>query len=414
MRIKIPFAGGFQIVEVPDECVGGILHANEVPIGDETEAIKKSVDTPRGSPPLSKFLARAGLTLIVVNDGMRATPTPLVLDVILPYLQNTDYTFIVATGSHRAPNEDELLMIFGDHLEKLRERIVIHDSRSAKDMVTIGFARQGYPIRVNRKVLEADRLITINSVEPHFFAGFTGGRKSILPGVSAYETIEDNHSYAMSPASKPLALEGNPVHEGMVDAVRFLSRKPIFSIQAVTDKDGRLYAVESGDITASFEASVVKAREVFCLDIERKFDIVVAVAPFPFDADLYQLQKPLEHARLALNEGGHLILVSECRDGIGPDVFHRLMSACRTKEEMLLEIARGYKLGYHKVIKLIDAWKKHRICAVTNLDDDTLRTALIEPAESVQSALDRALQEQGQDTKILFLMQASITVPVLG
>jgi len=414
MKIEIPFAGDYQIVEVPEERIGAILSAKEVPIGDEAQAIKKSVDNPRGSPPLAKFLSRAGSTLIVVNDGMRATPTPLVLDVILPYLEKTDYTLIVATGSHRAPNEAEMRMIFGHHLEDNRGRIVIHDSRAANEMVTIGFARQGYPIRVNRKVLEADRIITINSVEPHFFAGFTGGRKSILPGVSAYETIESNHSYAMSPASKPLALEGNPVHEGMADAIKCLSCKPIFSIQAVADKEGRICAVESGDITASFEAAVEKAREVYCINVGEKFDIVVAVAPFPFDADLYQLQKPLEHARLALKEGGHLILVSECRDGIGPDVFHRLMASCATKEEMLLEIARGYKLGYHKVVKLIDAWKKHRVCAVTNLEAEILRTALIEPAESVQSAVDSALQEKGADAKILFLMQASITVPVVG
>lgn len=414
MKIEIPYAGTYQTIEVPDRNIGEILHANKVEIDDEFETLKNSVDNPQNSKPLAKFLSGDGSLLIIVNDGTRATPTPLVLDVILPYLRNEDVTLIVATGTHRAPTENELHFIFGEHLDSIRDSIVIHDSRDCDRMMTIGFARKGYPIRVNRLVLEADRIITINSVEPHFFAGFTGGRKSILPGVATYDTIERNHSYAMSPEAAPLALEGNPVHEGMMDAIECLSNKKIFSIQTVQDKDGKIYAAESGSIVTSFERAIEKAKDVYCLEIHEKYDIVVAVAPHPFDVDLYQLQKPLEHARLALKEGGHLILVSECRDGVGPDVFHRLMSRCETEEQMLVEIEKGYKLGYHKVVKFIDASKRHNISAVTGLEADILRTALIEPASCVQDAIDKALAESDPDAKILFLMQASITVPVIS
>jgi nickel-dependent lactate racemase len=413
MKIEIPYAGGFQTVDIPERNIGAVLFANDVEIRDEAETIKKSIDSPPNSISLSKFLLGSGMTLIIVNDGMRSTPTPLVLDVILPYLEDGDFGFIVATGSHRPPNDDEMRQIFGHHLEKLREKIKIHDSRAIDQMLTIGFAREGYPIRINRKVLEADRLITINSVEPHFFAGFTGGRKSILPGVASFETIESNHSFAMSPYSKPLALDGNPVHEGMADAVACLARKPIFSVQIITDRSGKVFSVDSGNIVTSFEAAVERAREVYCLEIDRKYEIVVAVANNPLDADLYQLQKPLEHALLALEEGGILILVSECRDGIGPDTFHRLMSACKTQGEMLAEVAKGYKLGYHKIVKLIDAANKYRMLAVTGLKDSVVRTALIEPVNTVQKAIDMAMKEKGSDTQVLFLMQASITVPFL-
>ena len=168
-------------------------------------------------------------------------------------------------------------------------------------MVLLGRSKSGTEMRINRRGVDAHKIVIISSVEPHYFAGYTGGRKSFLPGIASYETIEQNHKLALRPEACALKLKGNPVHEDMVDALSVV-KKDIFVINTVLDKNHRIYAATAGDIDTSLERAIVKANDVFISKIPEKTDIVVSVVKFPADIDLYQAQKGIDNAKYALRK----------------------------------------------------------------------------------------------------------------
>jgi nickel-dependent lactate racemase len=411
MKIRIPYAKEKIDVEVEENRVAGIVEPNIVSIGDETQTIHKGIEQPVNSRSFDEFIADAEDLLFIVNDYTRPTPTAKILEVIYPKTKDKNTRFIIATGIHRAPTEEECKFIFGNYYDLLKDRIYVHDARKDEDMVYLGISSTGTEMYVNKMGVEAHKLITIGSVEPHYFAGYTGGRKSFLPGIASYKTIEQNHKHALSPRAQTLVLEGNPVHEDMVDALKTIKEKEIFSIQSVLDGEKRVYHCTSGHIHDSFLMAIEKAHEVYCVDIEEKADIVVAVAGYPSDVDLYQSQKALDNGKLALKEKGILLLVSECRSGIGEETYFNLLVSSKTPDEVLKRIEQSYKLGYHKAAKMAEIATRAQIWGVTGLADKDIEQAFIKPCHEVQDALDNAIKEKGEKAKILFLMDASLTVP---
>lgn len=411
MKIGIPYGKERVEVEVEQSRVAGIVEPSVVSIDDEAETIRKGVERPVHSRSFDEFIADAGDLLFIVNDYTRPTPTARILDVIYPKIKHKNTRFLIATGIHRAPNNEEFSFIFGDYLNLLKDRIYVHDARKDEDMTYLGVSSTGTEMYVNRLGVEAHKLVTIGSVEPHYFAGYTGGRKSFLPGIASYKTIEQNHRHALSPRAQALVLEGNPVHEDMVDALKTIEGKEIFSIQTVLDGEKRVYHCTSGDIHDSFLTAIDKAHEVYCVDVKEKTDIVVAVAGYPSDVDLYQAQKALDNGKLALEEGGILILVSECRSGIGEEAYFDLLASSETPQEALQRIGQGYRLGYHKAAKMAEIATWAEIWGVTGLEDKDSRQAFIKPFHDVQQALDRAIEKKGKKARVLFLMDASLTVP---
>ncbi len=413
MTLEVGYSQDHVKITIDEDRVAGVYYPNKVDVGDEATTIRDALANPVDSPNFEEFLAGPGKVLVIVNDGTRPTPTAKVLDEIGEDLEKVNPDYIVATGVHRAPTEDELDFIFGDWKERVRERLFIHDARDDSVMVPLGKSRAGTEMWVNRKGVEADKIIIIGSVEPHYFAGFTGGRKAFLPGIASFKTIEQNHQYALRPASHSLALDGNPVHDDMVDALKEVVEKPIFSIQTVLDRERKLYAVTAGHIHGSFDAAIDAANEVFCVKIPQREDIVLSVAPYPMEIDLYQSQKCLDNGKLALNDDGILLAIMPCRTGIGEESFYDLLSGEDTPQGVLAEIDRGYKLGYHKAGKMAEIMCRANIWAVSNLEDEKLSKIFITPKKGIQEALDEALEAK-PNSKVVFLMEGSITVPNIG
>jgi nickel-dependent lactate racemase len=412
MEIQVPYGKAQLNITIDDRNFGGAVYPNEVTIGDETETLRRALDKPYGPKTFDQFLADADDLVVIVNDRTRPTPTAKVLGLLRPQLETVpNVKFVIATGVHRAPTPEEYREIFGDLYDAYSDRIIAHDARKSEDMVYLGKSTNGTEMYVNRHVTDAPKIMIIGSVEPHYFAGYTGGRKSFLPGVASYETIEQNHKYALLPSAQPLSLDGNPVHEDMVDAIKCISDHDIFTIMTVLDRQHRLYAVTAGDIDEAFYAAIDKAHDVFSVTIDEKADIVVAVAPYPMDCDLYQSQKALDNGKLALNDGGILILVAECRSGIGEEAFAKLLGSADMPDEVMRMIDEGYKLGYHKAAKIAEIAMRAQMWAVSELPDDTLASVFITRFPTLQEAINQALREKGGDTKILFLMAASMTVP---
>jgi nickel-dependent lactate racemase len=410
LRIGIPYGRETIFVYVDERNIGEVIYPNDVQTGNEESTLLQALQNPIQSKTFEHFISDAKNILFLINDATRPTPTAKILRILHPLIKNKDVKFLIATGMHRAPTEEEYQEIFGDLRDVLKDKIFAHDSKKDEDMVYLGTSKNGTEMYVNKMAVDAHKIVIIGSVEPHYFAGYTGGRKSFLPGVASYKTIEQNHKLALKSSAKALSLSGNPVHEDMEDAITTIKDKEIFAIMTVLDRYEKIYAATAGDITESLKAAIDKAHRVFSVEIKEKADIVVAIAPYPMDIDLYQSQKALDNGKLALNDNGILILVSKCRMGVGSDTFVKLLSSCHTPQDTLDKIDKEFKLGYHKAAKMAEIARWAQMWAVTSLDDDLMKSIFIRPFHTLQAAIDAAIAEKGEE-KILFLMNASLSVP---
>lgn len=416
MYVDVPWDTATVPLKIDERRLAGVIESKTLKVRDEAAMLHDLLAGKTGAPRLHDFLEGAdGPILVIVNDATRPTPSGRVIEIMAGELEGRDVEFLVATGSHKGPGEHELEQIFGRTIrERYLERIHTHDAKDDAGMVHLGETSRGVPVWINRRVAETRDLLLINSVEPHYFAGYTGGRKSLFPGVAGYATIEGNHKLALDPAADNLVLEGNPVHEDLQEMIGFLSDKRMYSIQIVLDHQHRIHSAHVGDLETSWRSAVSHADGHYVVDLPDRYDIVVAAAPYPMDYDLYQSQKALENGSLAMKDGGILILVSKCRHGIGAETFFRLMASAATPDEVLASISERYVLGYHKAARLAHIAKRGEMWGVTGLPEEDLEAAFIRPFDSVQHAVDAALARKGPRSKVLFLMDASITVPRVG
>ncbi|MDL2228984.1 nickel-dependent lactate racemase [Treponema sp. OttesenSCG-928-L16] len=428
MRIDLPYLDRSFPLEFPDENLLAVAEPNVFEgAGDTAEILREALENPMGQggrpgQGLRDFIGDGREILIIINDATRPTPTEAMLAALMPVLEGLvpdekRISLLVATGTHRPPTDTERRQILGSFYGRLKERTFCHDSRNDAELVDLGHTRGGTPISLNRRLFEADRIIVTGSVEPHYFAGFTGGRKAFLPGTAGFKTIETNHKQALSPAARTLALEGNPVHEDMMDALSLI-KAPVFSLMTVLDKKQGVAAACAGDLTASFNGAVDIARKIFCVPVPSKADIVVTTARFPMDIDLYQSQKAIDNGTLALKDGGTLILVSSCRDGIGDRAYAELLAQAASPAEALERIRDGYRMGYHKAAKIAETADRFRLFVTAELPAELLHSMFMEKAVSPQAALDEALNQARaagiRIPKILVLPDGGLTVPDPG
>ena len=414
MEVNIPYGEKYITVKILEPCE--VLIPNKVLIKDQNSLILNALENPIGSKSFDDFLFESKKLLVIVNDATRPTPTSKIIDYLLPVLSShPDVKFLVATGVHRTPTEDEYRFIFGDTYKEFKSKIYAHNARKDEDMAYLGKSKNGTEMYINKLVPEYGNILVIGSVEPHYFAGYTGGRKSFLPGVASYKTIEMNHKLALSDRACSLALKGNPVHEDMVDAMNVLKNIHVFSIQTVLTSDHKLYAVTAGDLHKSFDAAIKYSNEVFCVPLKKKGNIVITAAPYPMDIDLYQSQKALDNGKLALEDNGIIILVSKCRTGVGEDAFLDLLGKADSCHKVLEILGDEYKLGYHKAAKMAEIGIKNKIWAITDLDKKIVKKALMEPYENIQTALDEAIKKikaRGDKPRIVVMPFGSLTVPL--
>jgi nickel-dependent lactate racemase len=420
MRIEVPWGKGTTAVEVDARRVAGVLGADVETAGDPELILRAAIACPGAD--FKEFLAGApSPLLVVVNDATRPTPSAEVLRVVRPDLEKwlrvpgRELTFAVATGTHRVALPEEIERIFGAEMARAHAgRVVSHDAKKEEDLVHIGRTTRGTEVWVNRLLAGARSVLLINSVEPHYFAGYTGGRKSLFPGLAGYDTVWANHRHSMESGSETLVLDGNPVHEDLEEALAIgIAGKRIYSIQLVLDKGHYVGFAAAGDLESTFRRAVSVADSQFVLDIDRRYEVVVAVAPHPMDCNLYQTNKAIQSGALALKDGGVLIVVSECPFGLGENqtLFDMLAAADSPAQAIERANQEEYRLGVQQAKRIASILERAEIWAVTSLEDEDVRAMFMTPFADVQAAVDAALLAQGADAQVLFLQEASITVP---
>jgi len=408
MRFKVHYGCGTEDVTVPDTCKLEVLESKDCGEVDEDGIIRKAVENPLDSPSLEEFL-EGGRLLIFTNDGDKPTPTKRILGTIMDMIKDRpDTKVLVGCGTHKPPTQEDYERIFGEYYERFKDRIHHNIAKDEENLYKVGTTKRGNDVYMNKLVEWSDKILITGSVEPHYFAGFTGGRKWVI-GAGGFRTIERNHVMALRDEAAILALNGNPIHEELVEWNRMVD-KPKFCINVVQDMHLKVAGCFAGNIERVHEECVKLGMGIYTVKTRGNGDILLTVARPPRDINLYQALSVQEQGKQALKEGGILILVAECRRGMGPSHFAAMLKGMKV-EEVLKEIELDYHLGHHKVAKLLNTLKKSKVWVVTDLDAEDVNTVQLTKFATVQKALDGALKVVGEEARIIFLPDGGTTIP---
>ena len=407
VELRIPYGNETQSVSLPRRILLDILKPPAVePFQDVTSALRLMASA------ATDFLDCARRVLLLINDATRPTPTSLILSALAPMLRGRSVRILVALGAHSPVPQTELMSLIGDRFSSGLDLTVLqHNSRNTQELLFMGRTKAGTDVHLNREIAEFERIIVVGSVEPHYFAGFTGGRKSILPGIAGFSTIVQNHHLAVFPGASPLSLEHNPVHRDMIEAAGMV-HKPIFSIQAVQDHSRRLLSIRYGNLSSSFMEACADARMIYALPVQEKADIVLSVLRPPADINLYQSQRAVEFALPILKPPSVHISVTRCRNGVGNNEFIRILRNCDDPAELLERPRESRDFGWHKAVRLARIMQRTRLFAITDLDPQTVRSVFMTPFSTVQDAIDAAINLVGHDARAYVIPDASSVVPV--
>lgn len=412
MDINLGFDHGSQCVSIPDKNVLKVLMPNPVNCqSDEETVVRQALENPIGSAKLSQIVKPGEKIAVITSDITRPMPTwkvmPLVLEELLSAgVQPQDITLVFALGSHRKMTDEERKKLAG---EDVYAKIRCVDGDLA-DFVHIGNTRRGTPVDIVRTVAQADRRICLGNVEYHYFAGYSGGAKAIMPGVSTREAISANHTRMVSPAACAGKIEGNPVREDIEEAAAMVGVD--FILNVVLDEHKKIIYAAAGDVTQAHRAGCKFLDTLYAIPIPKKADIVISSqGGAPKDLNLYQTQKALENAKYAVRDGGRIILVGSCKEGLGEKTFEEWLTQAPNPHSLVERISREFKLGGHKAAAIAMVLERAHISLVSNMPDDLVRQLFMDPYATVQEALDAAMAEMGLDADVIIMPYGGSTLP---
>jgi nickel-dependent lactate racemase len=276
----------------------------------------------------------------------------------------------------------------------------------------VGTTSRGNAVYFQTRVVEADHIICTGSIVYHFFAGFGGGRKALLPGVAAYETIRRNHALMLEPGAGLGRLKGNPVHEDQMEGAEM--RRPSFLLNVVLNERKEFLKIFAGDYIQAHLEGCKFVEAIYGTEVSQPADLVIAsCGGYPKDINVYQLQKTMDNAWLAVREGGVVIILGECAEGVGSDQYLQWMQEYKTPERIEEKIRSDFVVGGHKAYAVTRLMKKAQFILISGLDHALVRTLRFTPAQDMTEALQIAFARLGPKPRILLMPQASLTVPIL-
>jgi len=420
MKVLFPYGKGYVELELPPEKTTVLYSSLPKGFDPETTAklVLESLKSPIESPPIHDLVLKARKVAILITDKTRATPNKLILEVLLPELEKAgirrdSIEIIVATGLHAPHTKQEIEELVGKSIAE-QYNVYSHNSDDEKSIICLGRTSYGTEVCVNKVVVEVDLTIGIGLIEPHFFAGYSGGRKLILPGISATKTVYHNHSYKMiaHPKADYGILEGNPVHEDMVEGAKMVKSYK-FIVHVLIDKEKKVFRVVSGDPYKALIHGVKELDKYVKVEVLSLADVVIVTnGGYPLDRNLYQAVKGITTAARVVKPGGYIILLAELRDGIGEHKeFERLMKI--GKPEEILNYIREHEpiRDQWEAQKFAQTLLKSKVIVVTrNISSSTLEHMNLIPATSAEEALEIACRETRCE-RIIAIPEGPYVVP---
>jgi nickel-dependent lactate racemase len=413
----LPYGDSFLKARLPTENISFILEKREVKgINNEGKAITDSLRLPIGCPPLSEQINKNDRVVVIVTDNTRACPDDRLLPPILTELEQKlprdNITIIIALGLHPPLNKEALITKLGKYIVE-NYKVLNHD---VNDTIYIGTTSRGTPVEINRHVIEADFRLSTGLIEPHFFAGFSGGRKSIAPGVFSVKSAHKNHGYKMieHPLARAGILKGNPIHEDMVEQAKMA--KLNFIVNVLLNKRGEITHVVAGDFVKAHEKGCEIEKEIAGVKVGHKVDITITTnGGAPLDLDLYQTCKGIDNASQITRDGGIIIVASSCDSGVGPREFLNLHKSAHSAKEVLQRIRREEPIGVQWQNQILArAQLRNDVYLVSGLEDSTVRNMMMVPVHTIEEGLEKAFQVLGRDTEVAIIPEGPLVLPILA
>lgn len=414
-HFELPFGNGRLAVEA----TGTLIECHMGPtVADETAAVQAALDRPIGTAPLRQIVRPGERVAIIVNDITRLTRT----DMLLPPIVNTlnsagvpdsDIFIVFALGIHRLQTDEERRLIVGDEIFR-RLRMFDHVSTDDASLVEIGTTSFGNKVEINREVWEADRIILTGEIIYHLIAGYSGGRKSLVPGVAGFRTTTFNHRMIFDPNSRPGLLDGNPAHEDLEEACRMID--PDFIVNVVLSTDGGLIRVVAGHWEKAHREGCRTVDQMLRVEVDEPLDLIIASAGgFPVDIDLRQAHKGLENACLALRPGGTIVFYGECPNGAGIKSFEEYIYKYNDEFEMKAALDREFVVGGHKAYWIARLGRKYDVRLVSTLSPEFVERCHFKhvPVDRHQSVVTEMIERAGRKGNVAVIPHAGFTLPVL-
>ncbi len=415
MDIQLPYGEKKLTVSVPDRNLAGVILPTDIsPEKEAREMILSALERPLGSLPLREIARGRKDAVIVVDDNTRPCPTwemmPSVLEILNGAgIPDEKITVIFATGTHRTVRDEEAERLLGKEAAS-RLKYMSNDCHG-DDFTYVGTTSRGTAIEVKKAYLNADLKILLGDVEIHYFAGYGGGRKSILPGICSYKTIQENYiANFFSHTAAPGVLDGNPMYENMTEAARLTP--PDITLNVVQNSRHEIVGAFAGDFDMVLRKGAEVIDRMYKVGVKERADIVIAAADGnPHDINMYQAYKAIHLSLPVLKERGRVILVAACPDGMGSRAYEEWLKMYDTPEEVEAALRKEFIPGGHKVYFQYNAIKKARISMVTEMPKETVEGLLrFEYEENVQKALNTALKEYGEDSRVFVIPRATTTL----
>lgn len=409
MKIRLDYDKEGLEVEVPDKNIERILEMKSLPaVLKPQEAIKRALTNPSGSPPLTDIARGRKSACIVISDKTRPVPNKVILPGLLETLEDSgtkrgEITILIATGMHAPVEERELVELVGKDIAA-NYRIVNHLARKDEAHTFLGETSSGIPAYINSIYCSSDLKILTGFIEPHLMAGFSGGRKSICPGISSVKTLRIYHGPRLveSPLSTPGILEGNPCHEEALEIAKMAGVDFILNVTLNSEK--KITGIFAGDLE---EAHMIGAQ--FCKEqvsdcVREPVDIVITSGGgYPLDHDFYQTVKGMVGALEVVKKGGTIIVVSGCRDGIGSPEFEKLLLEMKDMDSFMRMISREdyFCIDQWEVEELIKVLKKARIKLFSSgLNTEEITRCHVSPLTDIDRGIAESIEEYGNDARI--------------
>lgn len=412
---SLKYGKGYVKFSLDPALVTGELMIRTAPVLPEpAAAIRQAIRNPIASPPLREVVKPGETVAFIVNDPTRVANSHVFMPILLDELNaagvpDKDMFIVFALGTHRDMTVEEMTEAVGSDVAK---RVRMYNSNAKKDeFVFFGTTSRGTPVWFNKLVAEADRIVCTGSVVHHFFSGFGGGRKAMLPGVAKHETIRKNHSMMFDPNAVIGRLEGNPIYHDQVEGTEMC--RPDFLINVVLNEKFEFLAVFAGDYIKAHLEACKFVDSVYGTPVSEPADLVIATCGgYPKDINVYQLQKTMDNAWGAVREGGVVIILGECIEGSGSALYEETMGKYRTPQEVEEALRANFEIGAHKAYAVTRLMKKAEFILVSALEPELAKTLLFTPAKDIDEALGMAYAKLGPKPRIILMPQGSITVPL--
>ena len=412
MNFKYGYGKGYKEFSINDENILMELRQNSVNIGlTGADEVERAIENPIGSEKLRHIVKPGEKIAIITSDITRPMPSKIVLPVVLKELEKAgvdrdDITVVFALGNHRKQTEEEKKYLVG---EEIYNSVKCVDSDTS-DCVHLGTTKNGTPVDIFRCVAEADRRICLGNIEFHYFAGYSGGAKAIMPGVSTRDAIQANHSQMVRDEARAGAMDDNPVRIDIEEVVQFV---PIdFIVNVVLDENKQIIKAVAGHHVYAHREGCKFLDSLYKVEIPEKADIVLTTpGGYPKDINLYQAQKALDNSKNAVKDGGIVILLASCSEGLGERVFEKWIMSADSPDTLIKNIQENFELGGHKAAAIALVQKKAKIYLVSDMDEQLVRKMFMYPFKDVNEAIKSALEEMGHDAKILLMPYGGSTLP---